>query len=137
MYRAPSVPTSTLAMLQLSILISLCLMRKFRGFPFPLTGVWYPNRKILCSATVALLGRSARSGSSPGSSGSSGLHLGRCPLGSPAGPTYNTTVLLLKNKTKKPKQKGKRLFGVSFLVGDIKAFKRSSGARVWPPVAPD
>lgn len=32
-------------------------------------------------------------------------------------PTHNTTALLLKNKTKKPKQKGKRLFGVSLLAG--------------------
>lgn len=45
--------------------------------------------------------------------------------------------LLLKNKTKKPKQKGKRLFGVSFLVVILRSFKQNSGAPVWPPDAQD
>lgn len=39
-------------------------------------------------------------------------------------PTHNTTALFCsKNKTKKPKQKGKRLFGVSLLAGGIKALQ--------------
>lgn len=40
-----------------------------------------------------------------------------------------------KNKTKKPKQKGKCLFGVGFLVVGLRPFKQSSGAPVWPPAA--
>lgn len=38
-------------------------------------------------------------------------------------PTQHYSSLLLKNKTKKPKQKGKRLFGVSLLAGGVKALQ--------------
>ena len=83
----------------------------------------HSNRKILCCATIRLTGTS-----SVGLMRSTAVHPAHrvaFPVHSSRRTTYTQHYcsLLLKNKTKKPKQKGKHLFGVSLLVGGSKALQ--------------